>query len=141
MRIAITFIMLIAAAARGAEAPRSASAAGADLFERKIRPVLAQECYRCHSASAEKLKANLLLDTRAGLLTGGDTGPAIVPGDPGGSLLIKAIRGEDKDLPMPPKTNLPAETVAALAEWVRLGAPWPGGRSSAAKPIAFPGMA
>src|SRR3954471_9655661 len=83
---------------------------GADLtpaqtqfFETKIRPVLVNNCYKCHSDQAEKVRGGLLLDSRDGLLKGGNTGPAIVPGDPEKSLLIKAIRYADPDLQMPPK--------------------------------------
>src|SRR4051812_15781664 len=65
---------------------------GADFFEKRIRPVLTQQCYRCHSQGAEKLKAKLYLDSRAGMLKGGDNGPAIVPGHPEKSLLIEAIQ-------------------------------------------------
>src|SRR2546427_4571854 len=65
---------------------------GLELFEKRIRPVLVESCYRCHSSSAEKLKGGLHLDSRAGLLKGGDTRPAIVPGDPENSLLLVAIR-------------------------------------------------
>src|SRR5438874_7006851 len=73
-----------------------------EFFEKKIRPVLADNCYSCHSAKAEKLKGGLLLDTKAGVLKGGDTGPALVPGNPDASLLIKAVRYGDANLQMPP---------------------------------------
>src|SRR5262245_18652271 len=72
-------------------------------FENKIRPVLTNNCYNCHSHQAEKVKAGLFLDTREGVLAGGESGPAIVPGDPEKSLLIKAIRYTNPDLQMPPK--------------------------------------
>src|SRR5262245_41797852 len=71
---------------------QDADAAGLELFEKKIRPVLVEKCYSCHSATAEKLKGNLYLDTREGTLKGGDLGPSVVPGDADRSLLIKAIR-------------------------------------------------
>ncbi|HEY7118997.1 MAG TPA: PSD1 and planctomycete cytochrome C domain-containing protein [Tepidisphaeraceae bacterium] len=106
-----------------AQAP---SAADLDFFEKKIRPVLAQQCYKCHSAEAKKLKGKLLLDNRDGALKGGETGPAVVPGTPGQSLLIKAIQWTDKDLQMPPKEQLPPEVVADFVTWVRAGAPWTG---------------
>jgi cytochrome c553 len=99
--------------------------AGLDLFEKKIRPVLVNECYKCHSATAEKLKGGLRLDTRDLMLSGGDNGPAIEPGDPANSLLIKAIRGVDKDLAMPPKKKLGNDVVADFTQWVQMGAPWP----------------
>jgi hypothetical protein len=108
-------------------------AAGAQLtpaqtqfFESKIRPVLADNCYKCHSAQSEKVKAGLLVDTRDGLLTGGQTGAAIVPGDPDKSLLIKAVRYTDPELQMPPKgKKLSDAQIADLEAWVRMGAPDP----------------
>jgi len=98
---------------------------GVDFFERKIRPVLVDKCYSCHSAQAPKLKGDLHLDTREGLLKGGDTGPALVPGDPAASLLLKALRHADPDLKMPPKEKLPAAVVADFETWIRRGAPDP----------------
>ena len=74
-----------------------------EFFEKKIRPVLAEHCYECHSATSKKLKGGLRVDSRAGLLQGGDTGPAIEPGKPEASLLIAAISHRDQDLAMPPK--------------------------------------
>jgi cytochrome c553 len=107
-------------------------AAGIEFFEKKIRPVLADHCYKCHSAQAEKLKGGLKLDTRADVLKGGDTGPAIVPGQPEQSLLIKAVRYADENLQMPPKDKkLSAEQIADLEAWVKMGAPDP--RTSGAK--------
>ena len=67
-----------------------------EFFEAKIRPALAEHCYPCHSADAKPPKAGLRLDTRAGLRSGGDSGPAIVPGKPGESLLVKAVRRADE---------------------------------------------
>ncbi|MSU85712.1 MAG: hypothetical protein EXS21_11485 [Pedosphaera sp.] len=72
-------------------------------FETKIRPLLADHCYSCHSAKAEKVKGHLQVDSLENLLQGGDSGPALVPGDPENSLIIKAIRYRDLDLQMPPK--------------------------------------
>src|SRR4051812_10600627 len=86
-----------------------ASAAGIapsfDFFEGKIRPILVDNCYPCHSQQAPKIKGGLLLDSRDTLLKGGDTGPAIVPGDPEKSLLIQAVRYSDENLRMPPKNK------------------------------------
>jgi hypothetical protein len=102
------------------------TAAQTQFFENKIRPLLSQECYKCHSQSAERVKAGLLLDTRESLLKGGDSGPAIVPGDPEKSLLIKAVRYTDPDLQMPPKNKkLSDEQIADLVAWVKMGAPDP----------------
>ena len=96
-----------------------------EFFEKRIRPVLAERCYECHSAAANKRKGGLTLDTRAGLLKGGETGPVLVPGDPEKSKLIEAIRYQNRDLQMPPKSRLAPEQVHDLEQWVKLGAPDP----------------
>src|SRR6059036_1734694 len=84
-----------------------------DFFEKKIRPVLVERCYKCHSAASEKLKAGLRLDSREGMLRGGESGkPAIVPGKPRQSRLIEAIGYENEDLQMPPKNKLTDEQIA-----------------------------
>ena len=101
------------------------SPGGIEFFEKRIRPLLADKCYECHSASAKKLKGGLNLDSKAGWSKGGDTGPAIVPGKPEDSLLIKAVRWTDPDTQMPPKRKLPAADIAALEQWVKMGAPDP----------------
>ena len=101
-----------------------ASEAGLEHFEKRIRPLLAENCYACHSAEAPSVFANLRLDSRAGILRGGDSGPAILPGDPAGSLLLRAVRGEAKSL-MPPTGRLDDAKIADLAAWVEAGAPWP----------------
>src|SRR5688500_14714807 len=94
-----------------------------EFFEKKIRPVLAERCYKCHSASAEKLKGGLLLDTREGILKGGETGkPSVVPGDAEASLLIEAIRYGNEDLQMPPKERLTDQQVADFVAWINAGA-------------------
>ena len=94
-------------------------------FENRIRPVLIEHCYSCHSAEAKTLKAGLYLDSRAGWAVGGDSGPALVPGDPDASRLIRAIRYEDADLLMPPRAKLPERAIRDLVHWVQLGAPDP----------------
>lgn len=93
-------------------------------FEAKIRPLLAEHCYQCHS-SEEKVKGGLTLNTRAGLQHGGDSGPVVVPGDAEASLLFKAISWVDGDLEMPPKRKLPASKVAEFRQWIEMGAPDP----------------
>jgi hypothetical protein len=105
-------------------------------FEQKIRPVLVDKCYSCHSAKAEKLKGDLHLDTRDGTRKGGESGPAVVPGDPDASLLIKAIRRTDPELKMPPKEKLDPQVVADFETWVKRGAPDP--RSGPAIPAKGP---
>ena len=85
-----------------------------DFFEKKIRPVLADKCYKCHSEKSEKIKGGLVLDTREGIRRGGDNGPAVVPGDLKESLLIEAVRYASKDFAMPPKKEggkLPDEVI------------------------------
>ena len=97
-----------------------------EFFEDKVRPVLAEHCYSCHSDKAEKVKGGLRLDTRETLLKGGTAGPVIVPGDAEASRLIKAVRYTDPDLQMPPKDKkLSAEQIASLETWVKMGAPDP----------------
>jgi len=101
-------------------------AAGVKFFEEKIRPVLVQQCYECHSAAAAKngdLEGELFVDTRAGIRKGGESGPAVVPGDPKASVLLKAIRHES--FKMPPESKLPAATIAHFAKWIEMGAPDP----------------
>ncbi len=98
-----------------------------EFFEKNVRPVLVDQCYKCHSADAKKLKGGLRVDARELLLKGGETGPAMVPGDPDKSLLVKAIHRVDEDSAMPPKDALPQKDVDALTAWVKMGAPWPVG--------------
>ncbi|MGL4419270.1 MAG: DUF1553 domain-containing protein [Gemmataceae bacterium] len=104
----------------------------ADFFETKIRPVLVRECYSCHSEEAKKAKGGLRLDSRAALLAGGDTGPAIVPGKPGESLLLKALQYDE--LQMPPKGKLSAAIVGDFQKWIADGAVDPRDGSAAKKP-------
>jgi len=104
-----------------------------DFFEKRIRPVLVERCYQCHSAQAKKLKGGLRLDTRDRVLQGGDSGPAIVPEKPAESLLIRAIRYKDDHLQMPPKEKLPDHVVADFEEWIRIGAPDPRRSDSSAQ--------
>ena len=86
---------------------------GIEFFEKKVRPVLVKHCYSCHSADAKKVKGELHLDTRAGVLAGGASGPAVIPGEPEKSLLIKAVRHADESLQMP-KEKLSAAEIADL---------------------------
>lgn len=127
---ASVFVSVVSLSA--APTPTTISSADLQFFENRIRPLLADKCYKCHSRDADKVKGGLLLDTREGLLHGGNSGPAIVPGKPEESLLITAVHYTDEDLRMPPKgEKLPDEAIADLTEWVRRGAPDP--RDLAAK--------
>ena len=104
-------------------------AKGVEFFESQIRPLLANMCYQCHSQESKKAKGGLLLDSREGLLNGGDSGPVIVRGDPDKSLLIKAVRYRDEDLRMPPDgKKLTGTQVADLEAWVKMGVATTGGR-------------
>ena len=100
-------------------------AARLDFFEKKVRPLLASHCYTCHSADT-KPSGGLRVDDRNGLLTGGNTGPAVVPGDPGKSLLLNRVTQEDTKRRMPKEGKpLTAEEVADLTAWIKDGAVWP----------------
>jgi hypothetical protein len=107
------------------ESSQATASEGIEFFEQKIRPVLVDRCYQCHSARSEKLKGGLHLDSREGALKGGDTRAAIVLGDPEKSLLIEAIRYENPDLQMPPKKKLSDGSISDFISWIKLGAPWP----------------
>ena len=99
---------------------------GGEFFESKVRPLLVEHCYECHSA--EKTKGDLALETKAGWEKGGKSGTTIVLGKPDESLLIKAVRYHDEDLAMPPQKKggkLPESAIATLTEWVKMGAPDP----------------
>lgn len=111
-------ILVWAAPASATDPPASAN----EFFEKAVRPVLANHCFECHGP--QKQKGGLRLDGRDGMLAGGDTGPAMVPGHPEQSLLIKAIGYKD-ELRMPPKGALAPAQVAALTAWIKQGAPWP----------------
>jgi uncharacterized protein DUF1553/uncharacterized protein DUF1549/cytochrome c/3-keto-disaccharide hydrolase len=105
-----------------------------EFFEKKVRPILVDNCHKCHGE--KKQQGNLRLDSRATILTGGDTGPAMVPGKPEESLLVEAINY--KSLEMPPDARLKPEQVATLTEWVKMGAPWPPGGDAALQPRKGP---
>ncbi len=100
-------------------------------FERRVRPLLVERCQKCHGPQEQK--GGLRLDSRAAALAGGDSGPAIVPGDPPGSLLMSAIEYGDV-VQMPPDGRLPAELVSDLRVWIAAGAPWPGSDDQDSRP-------
>ena len=104
------------------KAEKSFSTADLEFFETKIRPLLATHCQECHGP--QKQESNLRLDSRASLLSGGDSGPAARSGDPAHSLLIEAI-GYGGDIQMPPKAKLDDASIAALTSWIEKGLPWP----------------
>lgn len=123
--LAITILALSSApvfAAATAEPTKEQS----EFFENKVRPILKENCYKCHSVEQGKSKGGLTLDTKTGTLKGGENGAVIVPGDIEKSSLVKAITYLDKDLQMPPKgEKLTNQQIADLTEWVKMGAPDP----------------
>jgi cytochrome c553 len=129
-RLNLPLVFALAAVA-GVRWAGAAEPVDGEFFEKRVRPVLAARCYGCHSDRAGPPKGGLRVDSRAGLLKGGDTGPAIVPGQPNESLLIDAVNyGELYQ--MPPKSRLPAEELAILTRWIEGGAPWPSDKATTA---------
>lgn len=104
--------------------------AAPEFFETKVRPVLANNCYGCHTSTG---LGGLRLDSAEGMKKGGNRGPAVVPGDPDASWLIKAVRHSDENLKMPFGAKLKAADIANLEAWVKAGATWP---AAAVKPAA-----
>ena len=121
----LVILVLATQASRAVGDTRSPDPAALEFFEKSIRPVLAEHCYKCHSTQAKKPKGGLLLDSREGLLKGGDSGPAVVPGQPRKSRLIEAVRYHNVDLRMPPRGKLPDAVIINLTSWVKSGALWP----------------
>ncbi len=110
------------ASLHAAEPGEQPSSEGVGFFESRIRPILADNCFKCHGD--KKQRGGLRLDSRVALMNGGDQGAAMVPGKPEESLLLKAVRHED-ELKMPPTKKLTKEQIADLTQWIRMGAPWP----------------
>ncbi|MFT4547313.1 MAG: cytochrome c553 [Verrucomicrobiales bacterium] len=130
----LLFASLCAATRASADQPAPPTAEHLEFFENKVRPLLAEQCYRCHSAEAQekgKLKAGLRLDSLAGLLKGGDSGSALTPGDPAKSLIIEAVNYLNEDMAMPPKGKLNDAQIKVLTDWVQIGAPWTGADTAA----------
>ena len=116
----IAVALSLAAAGRGRGDNAKPTTEQIDFFEKKIRPVLVEHCYKCHSATAKKVRGGLLLDSRDGLRRGGDSGSVIVPGDPAASRLIKALRYDE--LQMPPDGKLPDKVISDFETWIKQGA-------------------
>jgi hypothetical protein len=135
MRLPLVMALAVLGCAR-AQVRADDAAAGVDFFEARIRPVLIEKCYSCHSAKAPKLKGGLRLDDRGAMRKGGDSGPAVVPGQPEESLLLRAIAHAEDCSPMPPKEKLPAAVVADFRRWVTMGAPDPRGEGPGQGPAA-----
>ena len=127
-RPSIRFLALaLTAATASAAAPteEKMDPAGLEFFEKNIRPILSERCYECHSKEKGVSKGGLIMDSRQGMLAGGDLGPAVVPGDPGRSELVRAcLLPSSHDEAMPPdgKERLTDGELAALMAWIRKGA-------------------
>jgi hypothetical protein len=115
--------------------PAARADEGLEFFEAKIRPVLVKECYECHAADSKQVHGGLLLDHQAGLLKGGDSGPAVTPGNVAASSLIAALRHETFE--MPPKGKLPEDVIQDFVRWIELGAPDPRGEATETKSQAM----
>ncbi|MDB6057932.1 MAG: hypothetical protein JWO95_1776 [Verrucomicrobiales bacterium] len=121
--LSVVAVLGYVASSMGASPPVQPAAGQLQYFESKVRPILVNNCYKCHSSQAEKLKGGLSLEFKESVLKGGENGPAIVPGDPEHSLLIKAVRYTDPDLQMPPKgKKLSDAEIDTLVTWIRMGA-------------------
>lgn len=120
--ISILFYAFVWAQKPDASVLASRSQPDASLFESKIRPVLASKCYGCHSSKMKAPMGGLVLDTKAGMAAGGASGPIIVPGKPGESRLMTALRYTDPHLQMPPSGKLPAAVIADFEQWIAAGA-------------------
>lgn len=135
----VGFLLIGAGSGIAAEKTQAKSTAtnpesGVEFFEKSIRPILVERCYKCHSEESGKRKGGLLLDRREGWHVGGDTGPAIVPGNVDESLVIEAVRYSNPDFEMPPKGKLSAGEIALLERWVKMGTPDPRVGGSSLKP-------
>jgi len=119
-----------------ADSPAGIDTAGIEYFEKQVRPILVEHCYECHAEGESS--GGLRLDSRESSRRGGDSGPAVLAGDLGGSLLIEAVRYENRDLQMPPQNQLSQDQIAKLEKWILLGAPDP--RDASEEPLAATGM-
>src|SRR5262245_11695990 len=135
--IVLALILSVLACASLSDAQeKKPTAAAIQFFESKVRPLLVENCFECHSG--KKHRGGLNLESLAGMLEGGDQGPALVPGQPEKSLLIKAINHESPQLKMPKNKKLKRDEIDALTQWIRMGAPWPdGGKAQAPRKGEF----
>src|SRR5262245_31845087 len=121
-QLTLTFLTISTAAVFATPTPPTPEQA--EFFEKKVRPILVEQCYSCHGP--DKQKAELRVDSLAALLKGSDLGPVLVPGKPGESALIKSIKHIGDTAKMPErKPKMPPADIEALEQWVAMGAPWP----------------
>ena len=130
----VTSVAAVVARAADAKPEEKMDPAGLEFFEKNVRPIFTEHCYKCHSTAEGVSKGGLLMDSRAAILAGGDQGPAAVPGDLKKSLLIVAVHQTDPELSMPPRKSGPKLSdakIAALEKWIMMGAPAPTGAGAA----------
>jgi mono/diheme cytochrome c family protein len=129
----VVWLLSVAAPLRAADADKPPSPEAVAFFETKVRPVLADHCFKCHGEA--KQRGGLRLDSRADLLAGGDKGKVVIPGNVEESRLLQAVNRDDdiKPMPPPPADKLSPQQVADLTQWVKMGAPWPGSDKAAPK--------
>lgn len=121
LRLVRLVLMMVSASLACSSCMPAKADDGAELYETKIRPILMDSCYRCHSGETEEPAGGLRLDTVDGMLDGGDLGPAVVAGDPEESLLYKAVCYDG--LEMPPSEQLSQDVIADIRKWIEMGAP------------------
>src|SRR5262245_1009182 len=124
MRCDLRFFLLLAPVTLVTASSTRGEDASVEFFEKKVRPVLVENCYNCHSANTNS-RGGLRVDDRNGLLVGGGRGPAVVPGKPDQSLMLKAVRHTHAEIKMPPEKHLTDGQIADLARWIQDGAAWP----------------
>lgn len=135
VRIGLTIVLTFTAASAGFS--QEPTAEHFTYFEENVRPLLVERCFRCHSE--EEHEGDLRLDARSAILAGGESGAAIIPGNPDDSLLIDAVRY--RSLEMPPDRRLPGSEVDVLVKWIEMGAPWPGVKDDEIPVPRRPGLA
>jgi mono/diheme cytochrome c family protein len=96
-----------------------ATEGAAEQFKKSVRPLFERKCFECHSAKADELKGKLKLETLDDILKGGETGPAVVPGDTQNSFLLRAIRYQEDDYQMPPAGRLDDKEIALVEQWIK----------------------
>jgi len=121
--VSILCVVVTAFSVRAADESPAPSAEQIEFFEQHVRPVLAEKCWSCHGT--KKQQGALRLDSRAAMLKGNESGPAIDLQNPAASRLLQVLAYSNDDVQMPPQGKLPAEQIAALTRWVEYGAPWP----------------
>ena len=128
-------LMNYAEADEQVQKPKASPQAGMEFFENKIRPVLVEYCYDCHSGEPDPESASFVVDTRAGIREGGDSGNAVVPGNLKQSLILQALEHDPDFYAMPPDEKLPAAVIADFRKWIQMGAPDPRKGKATSKPV------